>query len=415
MKKSIRTVFDEHCKYLIVDRALLTKVKRYDHNFVNKNQDHALFFGGVLMGVHPVRYLPDDQLRWFHDILGIDEISLERDIHALPTVNTSWNVSSNVTNLSFLYLMHRFLTSKDLTSAQQEEGAIHVAKIMNYKFFTSTLTGWFTYNANPAVAQTTYSLLTRKFGLKLAGSWGKLIEKRATDIVKKGGLHRKTLERFEPDKKIIDMANDTWGRVKSILKYIRNVFTTAQNLPDYQVQTTSNTIDLEGETRIRDNVKLMGQYQTYIQGLVGDRRSFLKAELVNAVGVAIPSVSRTQLENTLQYMSKNASVKADKDVQAFIRQVVEHGVNYIDQNPGLMGKRTDLAKLLRRVKGQYTVAKNPSPKILEIRRLGERIAKRGAFTTRGSASRNPQVLAAIRTAIAMYVLLRTLTMKHYQR
>lgn len=407
--KDIKTIFDSVMTDLVIDQKLIGNLRRYEQKFVNKNEHHINFFGGVLMGVNPVRFTPDDRTRWFDDILGVDEQTLKEALYKSPSINQSWKVSSDIMNLSCFYMMHRFLSDKRLTEKQKEEGALNVALIMNYKFFTSVLAGWFSYNANPVVAQTTYAMLTKKFGLKLAGSWGALIRNRANDIVKKGGLHYKVLVDGHPDDAVINVVNDVWGRVKSILKYIRDVFTQAQNMPEYQIQTATNTIVLDGEVRLRDKSRAISQYLDYGLNIVQDQRSFVKRELVDIVMQVMGNVPIKRMEDVLTYMVNNASIRADKEVQAFITIVIEHGVNYIVQNPGVMRNNSDLANLVRKMKGLYTAAKSSDPYIMQIRQIGDRLAERGGKT------KNKQVVAALRTAIALYVMLRTQVMHHYKR
>lgn len=384
------------------------KLRRYERAFVNKNENHINFFGGVLMGVHPVRFTQDDRQDWFDDLVGVDESILKTAIGKLDTIVHSRIVSTDTMNLSCVWMMHKFTTNKSLPEEFREEGALLIAQILNYKFFTSTLTGWFRYNADPQVAQTTYALLTKKFGLKVTGSWGALIKKRSYDVVKKGGLHWKTLNEFHPDFKIVDMVNDLWGRVKSILKYIRDVFTTAQNMPEYQIQTTGNTLVLDGEVRIRDKTKAITEYIDYTLSIIHDRRSFVKKELFGITLKVVGDVPIKNIESTLEYMSNNASVKADPNIDKFIRAVIEHGVSYVTSNPSVMRNKSDLAGMLRRMRGLYTAAKTNDPDIKRIRYLGEEIASKGGKT------RNKQVIIAVRTYIACYVILRTMVMHHYK-
>lgn len=407
--KDIKTIFDRLLGDKSMDQQLIGVLRRYEQRFINKNEHHINFFGGVLMGVNPVRFTQDDRTRWFDEILGVDEQILKEALYKSPSINQSWIVSSDIMNLSCFYLMHRFLSDKRLTEKQKEEGALNVALIMNYKFFTSVLSGWFTYNANPVVAQTTYAMLTKKFGLKLAGSWGALIRNRSMDIVKKGGLHYKVLVDGYPDDKVINVINDIWGRVKSILKYIRDVFTQAQNMPEYQIQTASNTIVLDGEVRLRDKSRVISQHLDYGLNIIQDQRSFVKKELVDVVMYVMGNVPIKRMEDVLTYMVNNASIKADKDVQTFVTTVIEHGINYIVQNPGVMRNNSDLANLVRKMKGLYTAAKSTDPYVMKIRQLGDKLAERGGKT------KNKQVVAALRTAVALYVMLRTQVMHHYKR
>lgn len=42
----VKEVFDNEVKDLEVDKELAAKIHRYKQNFINRNKDHAAFFGG---------------------------------------------------------------------------------------------------------------------------------------------------------------------------------------------------------------------------------------------------------------------------------------------------------------------------------------------------------------------------------
>lgn len=403
---TVKSVFDTHCVALVFDTKLIRRVQTYEQQFVNKNEHHIAFFGGNLMGVNPVRFVPDDRRRWFDDIVRADEYAIRADIITLKDIVAERHVSSDAMNLSCLWMIHRFLTEPTLTEAQRYDGALAVALIMNYKFITSILADWFPWTADPVVAQTTYSMMSKRFGLKMNGTWGLLLRQRSDDIVRKGGLHYKTFLKFTDNYEVVKLANDVQGRIKSILKYIRDVFTVAQNSPELHVKTQTNAITIDGEIHLRDKTRLISQYRNSILGVIGDRRGFIVPELVDVVVTVVQTVPQKIMDQTLLYMVNNSSLKVDPNIQALVDAVLQHSFDYLARNPYLMRNKSDLAGLISKMRALYTSAKTNNELILEIRRTGNAVARSALGNKKADA-----LISSTRTAIALYILLRTMTMK----
>ena len=406
---NVNSTFEKHCAHIVFDAKFLTKVKVYEQQFVNKNDIHIAFFGGNLMGVHPVRFKDEDRNRWFNDVMDADEDSLEDDLHALPAILPHRHVSSDVMNLSCFWMAHKFMTSPLLNEQQRYEGALATILVVQYKFITSILTDWFKYNADPIVAQATYAALNKRFGLKVAGSWGALLRIRADAVVGKGQLHYKELLSFINDEKIVYMVNDTQGRIKDILKNIRDVFTIVHNSPAMQIRSSSSMIEMDGELKVRDKTRLVSTYMRYILETLPDKNSFIVPELVDVIASIVPTMPKSSLQATLEYMSANASPRADKDVEKLCTVILQHAFNYLARNPNVMENQSDLAGLLKKMRALYQASRTTDAQIVEMRDLAEGIAKRTL------KSKNAVLLAAVRNAVLLYVLLRTFTMRHYRQ
>lgn len=403
--ETVKEVFDTFCVDLVFDQKLLRKVQTYEQRFVNKNENHIAFFGGNLMGVNPVRFVQEDRRRWFDEVVQADEFSIREAYISLDGIEEKFHVSTDAMNLSCLWMIHRFLTEPKLSEAQRHDGAMAVALVMNYKFITSILADWFPWDADPVVAQTTYSMLSKRFGLKMAGSWGQLLRQRSFDIVRKGGLHWDTFMKFTDNYEVVKLANDVQGRVKSILKNIRDVFTMAQNTPELQIKNQSNSITIDGEIHLRDKTRMVTQYRNYTLGIIGDRRGFIIPDLVDVVVTVSQTVPQKAMDQTLLYMVNNSSLKADPNVQLLVDTVIQHNFDYLARNPGLLRNRSDLAGLIRKMRSLYMAAKSDNPLVLEIRRTGNEIARKAL------GNKPDALISSVRNAIALYILLRTMTMK----
>lgn len=405
--ENIKTVFERHCKHLTFDKSMLVKVQTYQMQFANKNEAHITFFGGNLMGVETVRFKPEDRNKWFDEILNVDEGALEDDLHALPEVVTHRHVSSDVMNLSCVWVIHKFLTSTQLNEDQKYDGAMAAAMILQYKFITSIMTNMFHWSADPIVAQATYAALSKRFGLKVAGTWGELLRQRADDIVRKGGLHYTRLVKF--DKDIDYIVNDIQGRIKSFLNNIRDVFEIVRHSPEMQIRNFGSTIELDGEIKIKDTTRMVTQYRNYLLEILPDKNSFIIPDLVGVIAKTVPTMTKQSLVQVLTYLSENASLKADKRVQRICDLVLQHAFNYLNTNPDTMVSNSDLPGLIRKMRNLYQASRTTDPMILEMRKLTEEVS------SIATGSKNKVLIPAIRNAVLLYILVRAWTYQHYRK
>ena len=93
---AIAGAFDRVCGHVKFDVKLAQRIINFQVGFVNKNEDHVAFFGGVLTGVHVVRMTSTDMGNFFADVLQINEIELEDELHALSAVVADRKVSGDL-------------------------------------------------------------------------------------------------------------------------------------------------------------------------------------------------------------------------------------------------------------------------------------------------------------------------------
>ncbi|MGG4591730.1 hypothetical protein ACLPJK_26085 [Pseudomonas aeruginosa] len=407
MANNVLGVFNQALPDLQFDKALALKVQRYARAFVNKNPDHIAFFGGMLMGVQRVRFRPEDRNEWFDDILEADDLAIEEALHRLPDIEAHRHVSSDVMNLSCLWMVHRFYTSTRLSVADKEEAMINVLLILQYKFITSILARWFPYSADPQVAIATVAALSMKYGLKTAGSWGKLLYNRSVEILAKRSIHYATYTKFTSDEAIVYMVNDIQGRIKKILKHIRDVFEKVRKDPKGLIRTSTSTVELDGINAIRDKKRAFPSYLRYVNDVIKDPVTWLKPELVDVIDKAMNSVNKAKLEQTLYYMSVNSGAGGDPDVDTLVEETLAHAFEFILSSARNEVRVGDLGGLLFKLKNRYMASRSTDASLLSMRELGENIAQ-AATNSRVKAE-----LSALRTSIMLYIVLRAFSMKHY--
>ena len=400
---NIKSVFDEETPRLKVDLKFVREVHGYERRFVNSSESNITFLGGALMGTPRFIFPASLRHEFFEDILVVDdEAILANDLHSLPTVDKKHRVASDVFSLGLAYTTHKALSST-LAPKPKQEMAMDALRLMHYRFLSSLMVHYFPYEPDRGTMEATYAALNRKFSLKVYGSWNKLITARCEDILHPSrSIHIRTLNNFTNDKDIQYMITDTQGRIREVVKKMYKVFVEIHQNSS-KVQTTKAMVDIDGELHVRDLIRKNNEYLRYIHQVATDKRSFIRDELVQIVVGMIPKLPDRHLVTILGYMSDNYGPRADKNVEPLIEETMMHAFEMLEEETG----KINLAMLLAKLRSLYMSSRSTNPTLLRMRDLSMKIAKKAVKTS------NTSLLASIRTAAMIYIVIRTLTMDYY--
>jgi len=404
---AIKNIFDEHCKDLSIDNNLLKRIHMFQVGFVNKNQEHIEFFGGNLTGVQVVRFLPSDRDRWFDEVIETNDTPLSEELIRLPTVNKDWFISSDTLNLSCVWLANAITNSSKFNDKQKHDALIDIFLILQYKYITSILYHWFRYPADRSLAEATYAQLSYKYTIKIHGSWSALLLARAEEIISKTSIHNHVIKEMKNDVEVTYMLNDIQGRIKDILKNIYIVFDRVHNSNARMRTTSSVMIDHEGEEILKDRSKHLANYTRYVNSIISDKNTFIKHELTDIIEGLIHTMPSKLFLMTLDWMSNNYKQRGADEIEKLLTEIMIYTFSFIADNKELIRKESDLAILLSKLKGSLMSSRASDSALIGLRDLGEVIVKKA------TNNKNDSVIASTRTGIILYVVLRTLTMKHY--
>lgn len=408
----IRKVYESECAHVVVNPRLLRKIVELEARFVNKKEDHIKFFGGTLTGVEVVRFTAEDRDRLFTDILEVDDRQLEERLYALRdsggnfVINREWKISSDVFNISVIWLLHAIETSAYLTPEQKREGEIHLCMYMLYKFLTSRLFRHFPYPADKEVAQAAYAQLSYKFALKEHGSWGAVLRHLATNATNPKGIHGLTILKMDDDVKVRNMLADIQGRPRDMLKNFYGAFLKVHK-EGGRIKQSSAVVDIDGEMILRDKTKSLANYTRYIKSVISDQNSFIRQELVDVICKIMHTMSPKMFEQSLEWASRNFGHTKEQSVERAIDLIAEHAFAYLSAHRELLSSQGDLPNLVNKLRGAYMSSRSTDALLMEIRDLV------GTIVTQATKSRNDSAVAATRTGFMIYVIVRMFSMRHY--
>ena len=406
MNNSIKKIFEEECAHVKIDKAFYKKVCELEARFVNKKQEHIEFFGGTLTGVQVVRFTDEDRDKIFSDILMVDDAALEEKLHTLKDINTAWIISSDVFNLSCVWIMHAFDNSKFLDEEERIEGKLRICLYLQYKFLTSILFRLFRYPADPQVAAATYAQLSYKYVLKQQGSWGGALRFRANEVITKNSIWASTVNKLNDDYRVVQMLNDIQGRIKDMLK---NIFSLHIRINEQggRISSSNSLVETDGEMILKDKTKNISIYTRYIRGVVSDRTSFIRQELLDVIANAIQTMPPKLLHQTLDWCSTNYRHLDNNIAEEAIDLIMDHAFDFLSDNKDLLRSKGDLVGFISKLRGTYMSSRSTDKKLIRIRELSETIVKSATKT------KNDSVIASVRTGFMLYIVLRSFTMSHY--
>lgn len=403
--RTVKNVFETEVKDLEADKRLAEKLHRYKQNFINRNKEHAAFFGGNLLGVNVVRFIDSDRDNWFDNIIGADEELLREHLHALPGINKDWHVSSNVMNLSCAYLAHKFFHSA-LPAAQKRQAMFDVFSILQFKFVSSILYRFFPYPADKGVAEATYAALNMKFILKEKGSWMGLLNHRCEEILGRTAPHYNAISSMNSDKEVVDMLNAIHGALKGYIKNMREVMERVR-LTGGKVNSVSSVAGVNGEEILKDRTRGPAVYTNYLKSILADKNSFIREELLMVITKIMPSAKYTHLRSALEHLSGNYFKADHKTIERIVNLSMVHAFAYLSDNRISLRSNVDLSSMLLRLRGAYTSSRSTDTDLLELREIVETIIRPAVD------SKTPAVVASVRTGVLLYLVSRAYTMQYY--
>lgn len=417
--RNIRQIFIEASQHLRYDERMSGEINRYNEHFINKNEEHVKFFGGNLTGVHVVRFTPMDKNNFVIGILDYDENEIRKRIIKLPTVDENWVRGTDIMNLSCLWLCHCYENS-DLSPKDKEKAQIAVLRAMHLKLLSSLLFHFFRFPVNEQIALAVYAQLSKKYAIKQFGSWGRVIEERCRDIISMNSIHRQTIMKFDDDAAIQYMITDIQGRLRSMMRNIYTVMNTVR-AEDQRMLSSSGMVEVDGQQVIRDLSRDIHSFIRYTVGVLPEQRAFVKSELVTIIASEVKSAPEQYIIealNAMSAMSRNVRPKnyrkerdpynfvSPNGTETMIREILIHSMEQLSKDRALLAKK-DYRPLLSKMRALYMASRSSDPAILKVREMSE------IMVASSINSRNGAIIASVKTACCLYIILRTLTKDHY--
>lgn len=402
--KTIKEVFDHHLSDMVFDNQFVKQVKNFQHYFLTKNDDHLHFFAEPLVGVYNIKWTTKETDMWWSDICQVDEDEVTDDYLVVPDVNPKFEISGKAINVLFLYLIHRVETSSLIKEKDKIDCKLALMSILQYKFLTSIHSNNFRLVlADKSIALETYNQLDNKFDLKRAKSWKILLEERGSILIDERGVYGRIIQRFDENKRIIDMVNDVKGRLNKSMVAIMRVFYDVKEKGD-RIHHTSSTLMLE-DLVVKDLSRQQSSYIRYIQRIASNPETFIKKELRDVIVSSMKAIDEDFFDQVLVFFSQNF----DNSKFKYLHTVVDDVINYTFEFMREENLSTrDSFVIATRIRQNFMSGRANDGKVMEARKLVDKMI----HTYNPKTKR--MVITSERVGLMMYIVLRALFMHHYQ-
>lgn len=408
---TLREVFDEQFKNVKFDRQLCQRIIKFSNNFMTRNDDHANFFGGVTMGVHPIRFLEGDRDRWYDEVLDVDETLLATAFKRVTSVNHTFNVMGDVFNYTPVYTVHyltyRIQNATAIPQSLRREACIHAFMVLHYRYLTSLLIPRFRYPADPEIAQATYMRLSGRFDIRRYGSWRKLLLARSEDLVSANSIYHNALRDFGPDGMVIRIVTDTQGRIRELVKKIYQEYINTKESGQRVRSVSSTMVSTDGEVILRDRHSQYASYVRYIREVAGNESSFIRDELVDVISSAMKTMPPELLVDALKYLSTHHGDKRKQYLDDLLQETLIYVFNYLQSNRILLSRGGDLPNLIAKLRNLLMASRSTDSTVMKLRNDSEKLVKASI------RSRNSSIIASVRTGVLLYIAIRALTKNYY--
>lgn len=356
------------------------------------------------MGVNELRWTPSDSDRLFDVVLdGVDDVDLQRKLYSIPGIDPSWRRATDTINNVLIYLAHRVETSS-MSLKQKLECQHGLLVIMNCRFLSSLMAHYYPHGANEQLAMATYSQLTKKFDLKVAGNWLNWVNQRAADTLADKSIHASVFKRYNDIKAIVYCISDCQQRVRSTVKNMTEVFYNIKDAGKADIKTSMFGMNMEDGEYIKDTVTVQKKYQTYLASVINDPKGFIRSEVMRAILAKQSTASDNKVSNTLKLISAQYGSEKHPNVERLCTETLVHAFETMYQK---RIRTNDFNSLVDALKKSYMASRETNPAVLEMRQLGD------ALVREANGMGKSAVAAPERGAVLLYLVIRTLSKDHF--
>lgn len=404
---SIKSIFDNKCSKLKIDRKFIKRLHSLRTHFINRNEDHLSFFSSGLLGVNPIRYKPSDRDVWYDEIMEIEPKEIRSGLKDVDYLDPDWVRANDIVNLSSVWLLNAIHNSKTLSNKEKEKGLTDVILLLQYKFISSIMFHYFKYPTNKPTAVAAYEALSMKFEIKQYGTWQALLEHRARTILDKNSIHYNAYTKMNNDGEVVNMISDVQQRIRENVKKYWVIFDKIHN-QNLKIGHSTVFVELDGKKELLDRTRDHSDYIRYLKDVVGDKSTFIRTELLDIIVEAVHTMRREHLIQALEYCSKNYGKGGDKKIESLVDESLLHTYQYLSDNIGILSTPSDLPTIMYKLKNLYTASKMSDQTLISMRDMASDIVGKSV------RSRNKAALSSVSTGLQLYIVIRAFAKKHYE-
>lgn len=398
---TLKSVFDKHFGHLVFDKKLAKKIYNFQIEYLNSDKEYLDFYSSNLLGVHRVRFKPSDFNKFMFGILEVDTEVLNKDLDHVPSVMKINSVTSDMLNLSCVYLIHMFMHSNHLNEKDRHRVCYDIASIFFMRSFAALISYNFPYPSEERIVKIAYSNLSGNSLIKKLGNWFKVLDYRCNALLDKNGIHSKTLKFFLEDK-VAYVISDSKDRIKDIIKNYYSEIVKVRDSGDILTSMHSLAMNPEGEISLVDKIDNTANTILNIKTLITNN-NIIKEDLVYLIWSIGKNTTTKSIKDVLNWLVDNYSSENNKLVNSTIEEIIKY-THFLMKNKIKNIKNKDVSCILIELKNLYLSTRNEDRDLIELREIVDNVIvkSKGKHISKSLA-------LSTRTAVILYISLIALT------
>ena len=397
---TLKSVFDKHFEHLTYDAMLAKRIYNFQLDYLNSNKEHLEFYSGNMLGVHRVRFKPSDFDKFMYEVLEVDAEQLDKDLDHVPSVMKINSVTSDILNLSVVYLMHMFMNSNKLNEKERRRACYDIASIFILRSFAALISDYFRYPAEERIVKIAYGNLSGNNLIKKLGTWFKVVDYRANSIIDKQGIHYKTIKYLLEDK-VHYVISDSKDRVKDIIKNYYKEIVRVRDSGDTMGTISNLAMNAEGEMGVVDKINRTENTIVSIKTLISNN-NLVNENILYLVASVNTNTTAKAIREVIAWVSNNYVTQNSSSIDVFIEESVKY-THYLLKHKVKNSSSKDFSRILIELKNLYLSTRNEDSDLIKLRELAGDIVTK-ARTKRYSNS----LFLSTRTSVLLYMAVLTL-------
>ena len=409
--QNLKEIFDEYC-HVSIDKKFLERITKWRNKFYSKNSEHVGFFSSASFGLYIPKWTSEEDDEWLTEIIGIDEEEVADYVYELPSINKDFQVSSNILSISFIYLMHKATINKSLSTVDNDKVRKTLMEVLVARYMTSIMYKYFYRGkTSPEVSTEVFERLSKRFDLKVAGNWKNWIEMKAEGFVlgddqRQDAKYAKqeVFQRFE-DELVVRKLNSIKSQLNKAAIEINSVFRQVLEDQDKIASKSALSMSVDG-LYLADLVRDQTKYLHYQDAIFIDKNTFIKEDLLAVIEQSMPTISSNIfrgalewiLDNQMESKYKRKIVEVRHDILIYAIQLIK------DENL----HTNDLVQVGYRLRQNILSGKNNDRTVMKVRKMVDEFIVKFRPQSKG------KLVSLERSAIMIYIVLRTLAMNYYK-
>lgn len=409
--QNLKEIFDEYC-HVSIDKKFLERITKWRNKFYSKNSEHVGFFSSASFGLYIPKWTSEEDDEWLNEIIGIDEEEVADYVYELPSINKDFQVSSNILSISFIYLMHKATINKSLSSADNDRVRKTLMEVLVARYMTSIMYKYFYRGkTSPEVSTEVFERLSKRFDLKVAGNWKNWIEMKAEGFVlgddqRQDAKYAKqeVFQRFE-DELVVRKLNSIKSQLNKAAIEINSVFRQVLEDQDKIASKSALSMSVDG-LYLADLVRDQTKYLHYQDAIFIDKNTFIKEDLLAVIEQSMPTISSNIFRGALEWILDNQmESKYKRKIMEVRHDILIYAIQLIkDENL----HTNDLVQVGYRLRQNILSGKNNDRTVLKVRKMIDEFIVKFRPQSKG------KLVSLERSAIMIYIVLRTLAMNYYK-